>query len=232
VTLSSSIVSSRSSGHRPVLRGLFLFLSSLLVFAFCGPHTAQGAVQATASAAPTRSGVPFAFADFDGDHRPDFATVEATAGRTASTENYWIRLRLSSLGKSYVHLSAPKGGLLVEARDVNGDNAIDLVLATAWLDRPVGILLNDGRGNFSQANPVSFPGAFYKSSAVWNSSVIADFYPFALTRASSSIENSLAASAERLLANKEFLRFQNAISRSLWAIARYAGRAPPSAILL
>lgn len=156
--------------------GLFLLLF-LLVFSLCAPHTTQAAAQAPVLAPLSGSGAPFAFADFDGDHRPDFATVEGSEGRTLSTENYWIRLRLSSLGKSYIHLSAPKGGLLVEARDVNGDNAVDLVVATAWLDQPVGVLLNDGRGNFSQASPSRFPEAFSKSSANWRGSLTRIFTP-------------------------------------------------------
>jgi hypothetical protein len=61
------------------------------------------------------------------------------------------------------------GGLLIEARDVNGDNAVDLILATAWSNHPVAVLLNNGHGGFSQAEPASFPRAFSESKIKWTS---------------------------------------------------------------
>src|SRR5271170_3994083 len=66
-------------------------------------------------------------------------------GRT----NYSVQLHLSSVGQHSIQLVAPAGGLQIEARDVNGDDAIDLVLTTAWLKQPVAIFLNDGHGSFS-----------------------------------------------------------------------------------
>jgi hypothetical protein len=63
----------------------------------------------------------------------------------------------------------PQGGLVIEARDVDKDNIIDLVLATAWLREPVAVLLNDGHGNFSRVEPSRFPGAFTHTSQTWSS---------------------------------------------------------------
>lgn len=219
----------RHSVCRSVLRGLF---SCLLLVGFCTPRTTHAVGKTGILANPAPSGVPFAFADFDGDQLPDVASVEASAGRTASTENYWVRLRLSSSGKTYIRLSAPRGGLLVEARDVNGDNAVDLILATAWLDQPIRILLNDGRGNFSQADPSSFPEALRKSSSGWNGSACSHFYPAALPRSSFLIGNLLVPCGELPLRNKELLRFQIARLVSDSPIALRAGRAPPSSTLL
>jgi hypothetical protein len=114
---------------------------------------------APASLGPTSQ---FAIADFDGDNRPDSARIQP--GQTSgSGTNYWIQLQLSAVGHQLIQLVAPAGGLSIEARDVNGDHAIDLVLSTAWLKQPVAILLNDGHGSFTRVEPEAFPKAFSES---------------------------------------------------------------------
>lgn len=134
------------------------------------------AAQAPISAPSAGSGapaLPFAIADFDGDRRPDLASIqtgESTQSGAASDCSYWIQLRLSTSGRRLIRLVAPAGGLLIEARDVNGDHAIDLVFATAWLRRPVAIFLNDGHGKFSRVAPAAFPGAFAAPRADWSAS--------------------------------------------------------------
>ena len=105
----------------------------------------------------------FAIADFDGDLHPDLASIEAGGGKSGSAD-YRIQLRLSSVGRQFIQLTAPRGGLIIEARDVNGDHAVDLVLATAWSGQPVAVFLNDGHGSFSRAEPDAFPKAFASSS--------------------------------------------------------------------
>jgi hypothetical protein len=111
----------------------------------------------------------FAIADFDGDQRPDLANVQAGQGGYRDG-SYWIELQLSALGLHSVRVLAPTGGLRIEARDVNGDRAVDLVLSSPWLSKPVAILLNDGRGGFSQVEPAAFPGALTNSTRNWASS--------------------------------------------------------------
>lgn len=114
-------------------------------------------------------GASFAIADFDGDQHPDLASVQGGRVGSSSTD-YWIQLQLSASGRQAIQLVAPSGGLLIEARDVNGDHAIDLVLATAWFKQPVAILLNDGHGRFSRVEPTAFPGAFTDATTNWASS--------------------------------------------------------------
>ncbi len=114
-------------------------------------------------------GVPFAIDDFDGDFLPDLISIQTGATGSSGT-NYWIQLQLSAAGKQSIRLVAPMGGLSIEARDVNGDHIIDLVLATAWSRKPVAIFLNDGRGNFSRVELTDFPEAFSESTAGWASS--------------------------------------------------------------
>jgi hypothetical protein len=114
------------------------------------------------------SGLPFAVADFDGDLRPDLASVQSGAN-SSDTTHYRIQLQLSGAGRQSIELIAPAGGLHIEARDVNGDHAIDLVLTTTWFRQPVAIYLNDGHGGFSRAKPDEFPGAFSESKTSWTS---------------------------------------------------------------
>src|SRR5579883_592819 len=80
--------------------------------------------QATASSS-------FAIEDFDGDHHPDIADVQ-TAQTSVANSSYLVQVRLSANGQRSLQVQAPSGGLLIEARDVNGDDAVDLVLTTAF----------------------------------------------------------------------------------------------------
>jgi hypothetical protein len=142
----------------------FLFLWLLLGVA-CSRAVAGADVQ-NAPGPSVGLGHQFVIADFDGDLRPDFASIQAAPNRS-NTTNYWIRLQLSTVGQQSIRLVAPAGGLRIEARDVNGDNAVDLVLITAWFGQPVAILLNDGHGSFSRVESAAFPGACSESKTNW-----------------------------------------------------------------
>jgi hypothetical protein len=99
----------------------------------------------------------FAIADFDGDQRPDLATVRAE--RTSQPlSSYSIHLHFSGSPDSALSLIAPGGGLEILARDVNGDTFTDLVVITATDSRLVAVLVNDGHGKFTVAEPSAFPG--------------------------------------------------------------------------
>lgn len=146
---------------------LFPFVTLLL---FLGSVDRSAVAAVNAGNTPATSFGPesqFAIADFDGDVRPDLASIEAGLSSSGNT-NYWIRLQLSAAGPQSIHLVAPAGGLLIEARDVNGDHAVDLVLATAWHRQLVAVLLNDGHGSFSRAEPATFPEAFIQSDNIWD----------------------------------------------------------------
>jgi hypothetical protein len=98
----------------------------------------------------------FAIADLDGDKLPDLATVSINGDASPHT-SYSIRLRLSTHSDFAFGLSAPWGGLQISPRDVNGDDSIDLVVTTVLDSQLVAVLLNDGHGNFTFADPASFP---------------------------------------------------------------------------
>lgn len=163
------------SGHklnrqtRPTYKGwgtriafLATFLIFLLFFDFAGRGWAQAPQVPSVPSVLVGPGSQFAIADFDGDHRPDLAYVE-TGQSGPGTRTYCVELHLTSKGRSCIRLSAPSGGLFVEARDVNGDHAVDLVVTTAWFRQPVAVLLNNGDGTFTAATPATFPGAFTRA---------------------------------------------------------------------
>jgi hypothetical protein len=113
-------------------------------------------------------GLSVSIADFDGDLKPDLASVQAGSGDFARTD-YWIQLQLSAAERQTFQIVAPTGGLQITSRDVNGDQALDLVLTTAWLRQPVAILLNNGHGIFSRVEPAVFPEAFSEPQSNWGS---------------------------------------------------------------
>jgi hypothetical protein len=159
-----TVLSDSSKTRRYLIRSLLLLL-------FLGLVGGSAAANTDLQKAPDTSvgpGLPFAIADFDGDLRPDLASVQ-TGRSDFSRTDYWIELRLTTAGHQSIQIVAPIGGLQIAARDVNRDHAVDLVLTTVLLRQPVAILLNDGHGNFTRAAPSAFPGAFTKSETNWAS---------------------------------------------------------------
>jgi hypothetical protein len=114
-----------------------------------------------------RTGMPFVIADLDGDRKPDLALVEMGNVRSAKT-NYSIRLQFSAGAELAIGVDAPLGGLRVAARDVNGDNNLDLILTSNLDARFIEVLLNDGHGNFSVAAPGAFPELENESEVLLN----------------------------------------------------------------
>ena len=115
----------------------------------------------------------FAIADFDGDRKPDLATVEVQKGNSSSTSRYSIRLELTAGAVQVFGVIAPAGGLQIVARDVNGDDALDVLVSTAWQHKQVAVLLNDGHGKFTLADPGAFTAAFWGSGGDWTSGTLA-----------------------------------------------------------
>ena len=136
---------------------LFAALCLLLVFA---------RRSAAAAASPAHAAMHFAIADFDGDSRPDFASVDAGQISSRLTK-YWIAFRLSGGPSRSVAITAPTGGLQISSRDVNGDSFPDVIVTSAWSNTPVAVLLNDGVGNFTSSSPSEFLSAFNSSGATW-----------------------------------------------------------------
>ncbi len=108
----------------------------------------------------------FTIADFDGDNRPDVATVEI--GQVgASHARYWIGFQMSAGEHQSIGLTAPIGGLEIASRDVNGDHRLDLIVTTTWFKNPVVVLLNDGHGNFTVTDPAVFSAGSLTPEEIW-----------------------------------------------------------------
>lgn len=150
----------RSAFHRSLLCALFV----LSLFGFTRGACAQTSNTLDVPTTSIGPGFQFAIADFDGDRRPDIAYVQAGQASPGNV-SYCVDFLLSSKGRSCFPLVAPSGGLLVEARDVNGDHAVDLVVSTAWFRQPVAVLLNDGHGSFTATKPAAFPNAFQRATS-------------------------------------------------------------------
>lgn len=204
----------------------FALLCVVLVLAPCG-NSAPGVPQSLPSSFPQIAS-QFAIADFDGDRRPDLATVQVGHSSSGDTQ-YWIAFQLSGGSRQTLGITAPNGGLRITSRDVNGDDFLDVIVTTAWTNRPVAVLLNDGRGNFRAFGPSAFPGAFTTSekSCASTTDEIKDATAVLLSRCPTGtcLEGGRFSSprnATRLLAPCA------SFNLPLSAVVSFLGRAPPS----
>jgi hypothetical protein len=149
------IRSYRTTCNIPDVARASLSLFCLCVFAMTLGGPAAEAAQGTSGGASGFS-PRFAIADFDGDHKPDLATVQVV--REAALDSFYsIRLQLSAGEESAIGIAGPQGGLRLSPQDVNGDDAMDLVVTTAMDSHFVAVLLNDGHGKFTLAKAGAFP---------------------------------------------------------------------------
>jgi hypothetical protein len=212
--------------HRP-LRSSCLWISLLLLFGLANSRGTKAADISTAPIAGVGQDPRSAIADLDGDFLPDTASVQAGLS-TGSMSTYWIRVHVAAGLRSFP-LVAPALGLVIKARTVNGRNAADLVLATAWSKRPVAVFRNDGHGNFSRAEPTP-PGSFNDSKSRLHSSKD----PATSTAGVPPQSRTSICVEERELRNElspsELIPSSNpGFPVSPFSVA-HSGRAPPSAI--
>jgi hypothetical protein len=171
----------------------------------------------------------FAIADFDGDRKPDLATVEIENGNSSKTARYSIRFQLT-LGTGQVFgVTAPPGGLQIMARDVNGDSALDVLVSTAWAHQEVAVLVNDGHGNFTLADPGAYPEAKLENAQNWNSVAIPLCDSAALLRieySSGDFDATSRFAGARSEAGRIFL--QDSPGSTQFSLLTAFGRAPPA----
>ena len=132
-----------------------LWALTLLICLGLGQSQQAAAAEGAPRAGNTLAGMQFAFADLDGDRKPDLALVEVESERASST-NYAIRLQFSGGPGSSIGVRAPSGGLRLAVRDVNGDDSLDLILTSAIDRHVIQVLVNDGHGQFAAAEAGSF----------------------------------------------------------------------------
>jgi hypothetical protein len=211
------------------VRAAFGLLCLCLGFAACGNGASTGPQSWQVSS--TQATSQFAIADFDGDNRPDLATVQVGHSGSWDTD-YWIAFQLSRGSRQILGITAPTGGLQVTSRDVNGDSFLDVIVTTAWTNQPVAVLLNDGKGNFRASSPSAFPGAFTTSEESWalttdevkdGTAVLFSRYP-----TGNCPEGSKFSSPRNVTGLLVPGASRNSLSS---AVVSFLGRAPPSFLL-
>jgi hypothetical protein len=213
-------------------RQRFVRLAAFWAFAAFSCLLAVVARGAAASALPAQVATRFAIADFDGDSRPDLASVHVGQISSRST-HYWIAFHLSGGPGQTVGITAPTGGLQITSRDVNGDSFPDVIVTTAWTNKPVAILLNDGSGNFTASNPSEFQSAFVASATSWTSATdeIRDASAVLLSRCvpGDCQRNSKSLSVRRMTGRVTPRPCRLSFCAS---VSRFSGRAPPFSVAL
>ena len=213
----------QNSSWRQPFRVAFALFCLATGFLPCGNAASSGRWPGSSAQVTSQ----FAIADFDGDSRPDLATVQVAQSGLLDTR-YWIRFHLSTGLRQTVGVTAPAGGLQITSRDVNGDTFLDVIITTAWTNRPVAVLLNDGRGNFTSSDPSAFKTAFSTSETSWICTTcdITDAVALLLSRNVSG--NCEEASKLGSRQNATGLLAPLASHRAASALAvSFLGRAPP-----
>jgi hypothetical protein len=78
-----------------VFRNLLLWKFVLVFFGFGGQSIAEAVEVQSGRITSIGPGSQFAIVDFDGDVRPDLASIQAGPNRLGTTD-YWIRSKLSA----------------------------------------------------------------------------------------------------------------------------------------
>ncbi|MGB7846771.1 MAG: hypothetical protein WBL63_14230 [Candidatus Acidiferrum sp.] len=191
-------------------------------------HRSHSAFTTAGKVQQRTASVQFVIADLDGDRKPDLALVEAGNPRWANC-NYSIRLQFSAGPDSAIGVRAPRGGLQVAARDVNGDDSVDLIV-TANLDEGfVEVLLNDGHGNFSVAEPGAYRELKTESHLFLNgpSGPVTDRATIASMRSSFGQASVHGCDGQQILSSDSF-RFASDQTELRPPVRSHLGRSPPS----
>ncbi len=212
-------------------RAVSLAFALLCFMGSAAPAHAASAGPQSLPSPPSQVRSQFTIADFDGDRRPDLATVQV--GQSSSWEtHYWIAFELSGGSRQTLGITAQSGGLQITSRDVNGDDFLDVIVTTAWLNQPVAVLLNDGQGNFRASDPSAFPGAFTTSEKSLASTIdeIKDATAVLPSRGpTGNCSNDSRFSSPRRVA--KLLILWAFLNSRFSSVVSFLSRAPPSFVL-
>ena len=169
----------------------------------------------------------FAIADFDGDLRPDMATIHVTRGSSQVSE-YSVELQLSSGLRPAIGILGPAGGLQITPQDVNGDKIADLVVTSPFDAHFVAIFLNDGKGNFKRVESLDYPGAGKRpGSRLSLQEDSATFQPAVGQNRGSEGDNFVPACRESINQDCRERPGMGKLRARIFAVLTTAGRAPP-----
>lgn len=171
----------------------------------------------------------FAIADFDGDRKPDLATVQTEGADSSAHTRYSIRFELTAGLPQTIGVTAPAGGLHIVARDVNGDEMLDLLVSTEWLHQPVAILLNDGHGKFTLCDSATAREFLCASEESWNLPSIEFMDAAAAVLSRSFAKDAVLKTGDNAQQQSRGIRVSAISHRAVFYEAFSSqGRAPPS----
>jgi hypothetical protein len=177
--------------------------------------------------AVTQGSTHFAIADFDGDLRPDLAMIRVSRYGAPQTE-YSLELKFSGGTRAPIGLIGPAGGLEVYPQDVNGDQIADLVITSVMDAEFVAILVNDGKGNFTQVDRSSYPNVGKRASSQILSPADPASYQFAVAQNRNLSGDEVLPGRWRRHLQDSFELAQSATREPQDSPAQFqSGRAPP-----
>jgi hypothetical protein len=125
--------------------GVYLFA----IAPFCAPPTCLAFENAAASPPPNNARLISFLSDLDGDRQADSAFAEPQMA-PSRPDRYRIEIHLTQgpATEFYLDLS-PAGGVRIAARDIDGDDDLDLVVMSRF-QQLLGVWINDGHGQFTK----------------------------------------------------------------------------------
>jgi hypothetical protein len=204
-----------------------------LILAITASLFPQAGRAASRIESPTKApfAAQFAIADFDGDQKPDLASVRSP-GSGSSRVLYLIDFRLSGGARHTYGLEGAAGGVRLASRDVNGDRLLDLIVTSTLTGQPLAVFLNDGRGNFTRSEPAAYPEAYREAESSLGTADFGDE-----DRSGAELSQNVPARSESagrvvLKDNHQLPTFTNLSSTSATSCRTWLGRAPPESIAL
>jgi len=210
----------------PVAVGV-LWSLCLLLFVWETAHSLDRSVMHLARTALAQGSAHFAIADFDGDLQPDLAMVRVARDGAPFSE-YFVDLRLSTGTRQPIGILGPSGGLEITPKDVNGDKLTDLVVTSQFDAKFLAIFLNDGKGNFRQAERSEFPQLVSDYPRRLSAPEESPAVQFVLGRARTVDRDRLLSPIREELPDESYplWSFSTKVTRSRLTLSR-SGRAPP-----
>jgi hypothetical protein len=171
----------------------------------------------------------FAIADFDGDLRPDLAMIRVSRDG-AHDAQYSLELQFSSGSRAPIGLTGPAGGLEVYPQDVNGDQFADLVITSVVDSDFVAILVNDGKGNFTQVDRAAYPSVGRRPHTRLLGPVESSIHEFAVGQSQKMFGDEVAYDRWEHVPQVSFALAPDFAQISLsFLVFHTPGRAPPQA---